>query len=418
MNYRVAAGQRSGTVSIPSSKSYAHRQLICAAFSESSSNVICQGLSKDILATVSCLNSLGARIDVSDNGVISVDPTAEQTADVKHLYCGESGSTLRFMLPIVGALGEQAMFHMEGRLSKRPLDDLTDVLISHGMKITRCENGLSCSGKLTSGTYQIPGNISSQYVSGLLFALPMLSGDSVLTVTDSIESADYILMTEDVIRRSGIDFEKNGNTYMIPGNRYYRTPETVTVEPDWSNAAFFLCMGAMSDTGITLENLSPDSMQGDRRILSVLEAFGAKISITCNGVSVCKNTLSGQTVDASDIPDLVPTVSALAALAHGTTRIINAGRLRYKESDRINTTADMLKSVGADVEETEDGLLIHGKPYLNGGAVDANNDHRIAMAAAVAAAGCVTDVTVNGADCVDKSYPDFWKTLEALEVSL
>lgn len=416
MNYTIAAGQRSGTVSVPASKSYAHRQLICAALGQAHSELICHGLSKDILATVSCLNSLGAGIDISGSGIISVEPTVKHTAGVKHLYCGESGSTLRFLLPIVGALGEQAMFHMEGRLSKRPLDDLLNALISHGMQIRRSESNLLCFGSLASGEYTIRGNVSSQYISGLLLALPMLSGDSVLTIAEGVESADYIAMTEDVMRRSGIHFEKVGNSYMVYGNQHYSAPDKVIVERDWSNAAFFLCMGAMSDRGITVCDLSSDSMQGDKKILRVLEQFGAEVSISCGRVSVRKNRLLGQTVDASDIPDLVPAISALAAFAEGTTRIINAGRLRYKESNRLKTTANMLRAVGADVDEAEDGLLICGKPYLTGGIVDAANDHRIAMAAAVAACGCVNAITVNGADCVNKSYPDFWKALEALEV--
>lgn len=417
MNYYIAAGQRSGTVSVPASKSYAHRLLISAALSESAGTVVCHGISEDIIATIRCLNSLGARIDISNGDMIRVDPIIKQTAEPKNLYCGESGSTLRFILPVVGALGEQAVFHTEGRLSNRPLDDLSNVLTSHGMQISRTENGLSCHGNLTSGEYRIPGNVSSQYISGLLFALPMLKGDSIIAVTDNIESSDYIAMTEDVIRKSGIRFEKENSRYMIPGNQRYKAPDTACVERDWSGAAFFLCMGALSEKGITLSDLSQSSLQGDKRILRVLEQFGAKISILHGEVTVFKNKLIGQTIDASDIPDLVPTISALAACAQGTTKITNARRLRFKESDRIKTTADMLKALGADVEETEDGLLIHGRPYLNGGTVDAANDHRIAMAAAVAAAACVNDVIVNGADCVSKSYPDFWKAIETLEVS-
>lgn len=415
MNYGVKAGRRSGTVTVPASKSVAHRLLICAALSEERSTLVCDGISKDIQATVNCLNALGADIRPLTDAV-EITPVQKAGETVRHLYCGESGSTLRFILPIVGALGLSAVFHMEGLLSKRPLDALVEALTAHGVEISRQGDMLSCVGRLQAGDYRIPGNISSQYISGLLFALPLLDGESTLSVEGEIESADYIAMTENALQYAGIVFEKQGAKYRIPGCQAYRVPCRAEVERDWSNAAFFLCMGALSDKGIAVNGMSLGSAQGDKEILEILRRFGAEVTVSEKGIRVCKGKLTGTTVDATAIPDLVPTISALASGAEGVTEIVNASRLRYKESDRLKTTAQMLNALGADVKETADGLVIKGKSKLSGGTVDAANDHRIAMSAAVAAGICEKDVTVVGAECVAKSYPDFWKDYETLEV--
>lgn len=393
----IKGGARSGSVSIPSSKSYAHRLLICAALSGNMSGVSYKGLSKDILATSECLKAL-------------------EKDDVCILPCGESGSTLRFLVPIAGALGKRAVFKMSEGLKARPMDALIEVVEKHGVKVNTVEEGLEISGRLMSGDYSIPGNISSQYVSGLLFALPLLEGDSTLTVTGKIESADYIAMTEEVLKRSGILFEKKGFCYRIKGDQSYCLPDKEEVEQDWSNAAFFLCMGALSKRGITIEELPMDSIQGDRRILNVLKAFGADLTIEGKRVTVKQGRLSGIVVDAAEIPDLIPTIASIAAVSEGTTRIINAGRLRYKESDRLSTTSAMLNALGADVEEEPEGLVIRGRESLQGGIVSAANDHRIAMAAAVAACACKGEVVVPGSECVEKSFPDFWRAFECLEV--
>lgn len=415
MNYNVRPGKRSGVVSIPASKSCAHRQLICSALAKESSILSCDGISKDIAATIKCLNGLGADIKVED-GVITINPIKKVPEEECHLYCGESGSTLRFMIPVVGALGAKGTFHMEGLLSKRPLGPFVETLTAHGMTIVQEDELLKCSGQLKSGDYAIPGNISSQYISGLLFALPILEGDSTLTVTGKIESADYIAMTEGAIQNNGISFTINDAKYDIPGSQSYVAIPEGTVEQDWSSAAFFCCMGAMSEKGITISEMNLNSRQGDKEIINILKAFGANIEINGKSITIKKDKLEGQVIDATAIPDLVPTISALAAGAEGTTRIINAGRLRFKESDRLQTTSDMLKALGADIEQTEDGLIINGKKQLNSGVIDAANDHRIAMSAAVAAGYCTGDVTVVGAECVQKSYPDFWKHHEAMEV--
>lgn len=416
MNYHIKAGSRSGTVHVPSSKSCAHRMLICAALSHENSRIFCDGISKDIAATIACLKSFAADIDESD-GYINIAPIPyekRESTSERMLDCGESGSTLRFLLPVAGALGINAVFRTQGRLSQRPMDALTDELCAHGMSIKRDGDRLICSGALTAGEYSVPGNISSQYISGLLMALPLLDGDSTLRVTGSVESADYIAMTEDALQKSRISFIKNGNDYEIAGNQQYFAPQISVVEGDWSNAAFFLCMGAFSEEGISIDNMPQCSKQGDKKIINILRRFGAKVDISGERITVSRGGLVGQRIDACAIPDLVPTISALAAGARGTTEIFNAARLRYKESDRLNTVCKMLKSLGADIEEKTDGLVICGKERLLGGSVCAENDHRIAMAAAVAAAVCENDVIVEGAQCVEKSYPSFWNTLESL----
>lgn len=415
MNYTVKAGLRSGTVAIPSSKSYAHRQLICAALSNADTVIKCDGFSKDIMATVECLRKLGTQIGL-DDGYIRLK--AGKKAKEAVLPCSESGSTLRFLLPVAGALGVSAVFEMAEGLAARPVDELLRVMGEHGINISRDRNSISVSGQMTAGLYSVPGNVSSQYISGLLFALPLLKADSKLVITGDIESADYIRMTENVLGKSGIRFTLSGNEYTIPGNQQYTTEKEISVEQDWSNAAFFLCMGALSEKGITIEEMPIRSSQGDRAIMQILADMGADIETAGSRITVKRKRLKALTIDAATIPDLVPVIAAAASLCEGTTVIRNAQRLRIKESDRLRTTSDMLKALGADIEELDDGLIIKGRTELTGGMVDACNDHRIAMAAAVAACGCREDVTVLGSECVAKSYPKFWEHLEALTVSI
>ncbi len=408
MNITIPGGPISGTVTIPASKSQAHRLLLCAAMSNTPSTLFCDGLSHDIQATIHCLCAMGADIAAQD-GHIHVSPrrTVEETPCP--LPCGESGSTLRFLLPIAAARGISARFLMEGRLPQRPLAPLDAQLRAHGVSLHQNGHTLLCQGRLLPGNdYQLPGNISSQYISGLLFALPLLNGDSTLTITGPLESAAYISMTEDALVSAGIHFTKVGQTYHIPGAQTYHTPAQLQVEGDWSNAAFFLCAGALGGNGIRVGGLNLHSSQGDRAILEILERFGAVVTCQEDTVCVYPGTLRGITVNAAPIPDLIPAISAVGALAHGDTYIKNAARLRLKESDRLSTTAQLLRALGGSVEELADGLIIHGQTALAGGRVDACGDHRIAMTAAVAACGCLESVTVSGSHCVAKSYPRFW----------
>ena len=415
MKHSVFPGSRSGTVKIPASKSMAHRLLIAAALGKDSKILHFDGFSNDIGATIVCLRALGAEITELGGGSWRVTPVGPVSDAECSLFCGESGSTLRFLLPIVGVLGANAVFHMEGRLPERPLEPLRTILCEHGMKIEKTGDLLACGGKLSGETFEIPGNVSSQYVTGLLAALPLLPGSSTLRVTGNVESAAYIAMTEQVLRMAGIRFEKVGWEYSISGGQMYDLPERVEVEGDWSNAAFFLCMGALSPAGVCVEGLHRDSAQGDRAVLDILREMGAEVTAEEETVTVRRGTLRSVTIDARPIPDLIPVLSVLAALAEGETVIEHAGRLRLKESDRLASTAAMLSALGGQVTELPEGLRIHGVSQLAGGTVEACNDHRIAMAAAVAAGGCRGNVIVRGSECVNKSYPDFWRDLDGLK---
>ena len=413
MMRRVTPGPRCGCVRIPASKSQAHRLLIVAALGEGETRLVCDGVSKDIAATVACLNALGADIREED-GALRVRPIRDVPAGERRLPCGESGSTLRFLLPVVGALGARAVFVREGRLPERPLAPLDRELIAHGMTLEEDGALLRCGGQLRPGDYSLPGNVSSQYISGLLLALPQLAGESRLAVTGPLESAGYVTMTEDALRLAGLLLDKHNNVYIINGPRTGRLPETLTVESDWSSAAFFLAIGALSPEGMKVMGLNRRSSQGDRAALAILRDFGAELAEDGEDLLIRRGKLRALTIDAAPIPDLIPVLSVVASVADGETRIVNAGRLRLKESDRLSSTTRMLRALGAEIDELPEGLVIRGKPRLRGGSVDSAGDHRIAMSAAVAATVCAEDVCVEGADCVGKSYPRFWEDFNAL----
>lgn len=413
MNRTLSGGARAGAVTIPCSKSQAHRMLICAALSDVPSCLCLNATNDDIAATVRCLRALGAEIDEQD-GTLHIRPLPGSMTSAQ-LDVGESGSTLRFLLPVLGALGVSAEVRMHGRLPERPLSPLQELLQAHGMTLRRCGDVLHVSGQLTAGDYTLPGSVSSQFVSGLLFALPLLSGESTLTVTGELQSARYVAMTEHALRAAGIAVQKAGQSYHISGNQTCHASAAQMVEGDWSNAAFFLCMGALSKTGVTVHGLAQDSLQADRAILELLTRFGAEVRVDGASVTVRRGALHGITVDAGPIPDLIPTVSVLAALAEGETHIENAARLRLKESDRLATTAALIRALGGQVQEGPDTLTITGVPMLQGGTADAAGDHRIAMSAAVAACGCAGTVIVTGSECVAKSYPAFWDDFSSLK---
>ena len=408
----LLSGERSGVIRAPSSKSQAHRLLICAALGESGCTVNCGEKSKDIEASAACLRALCADVSELFSGIYRVTP-AQRDGDA-FLPCGESGSTLRFLLPVCGALGKSAVFKMEGRLPERPLYPLDGLLCAHGMSIERRGDELHVSGKLESGVFEIAGDVSSQFISGLLFALPLLDGDSKIIVTGKTESRAYIEMSENALRLSGIRFEKEDSTYTVFGAQKYALPDGVGAEGDYSNGAFFLCMGALSEEGVRVLNLPEASLQGDKKIVDILRRFGADVTVRRNEVIVRKGTLRGIEIDASDIPDLVPVLAVTACAAKGETRIYNAARLRLKESDRLTATAELIKNLGGDISELPDGLVIRGAA-LRGGTVSSYNDHRIAMSAAVAACICRGSVTVQSPDCVQKSFPKFWESFDALE---
>lgn len=414
MNKTILPGARTGEVHIPASKSQAHRMLLCAAMGENEVTLRCRGLSKDILATVACLKALGASVD-AEGEVLHLRPVSAPPPGLCLLPCGESGSTLRFLLPLVGALGASAVFEREGRLPERPIEPLRRELCRNGMDIRSDGARLSCSGQLRPGAFSLPGNISSQYISALLMTLPLLEGESTLHMEGALESAAYVAMTEEVLRLGGVRTEKTGYGYRIPGGQRCRFAPELSVEGDYSNAAFFLCAGALSERGIRVTGLDPQSRQGDRAIVPLLEEMGAQVASDGSSVTVKRSALHGITIDASPIPDLIPVLSVVAAAASGETRVIHAQRLRLKESDRLHSTTQMLRALGAEAEELLDGLVIRGGRTLAGGTVDACGDHRIAMSAAVAGGICHGAVTICGSECVQKSYPDFWTDFQQLK---
>lgn len=431
MDITVYPGTLGGEVVAPSSKSEAHRALICAAFAAGATDVACSTSSADIEATVSCLEALGARIARTRDGFrVRPVPGTSATDNLPEplrgavLDCGESGSTMRFMLPVVCALGCEASLTGHGRLPERPLSPLYEQLVEHGATISAQGSvPLRTRGRIRAGRYELAGNVSSQYVSGLMLAAPLLRAPVEIVVTEPVESRPYIDLTVSVLRSFGVDVSQSRATgasgtptrvYDVSAPEGFSSPGSLVIGGDWSNAAFWLVAGALSDRGVAVRGLDAASVQGDRAILAALSLLGAHVLRTPAGAAVRPAGLRRATLDVSDCPDLVPPLAAAAALAEGTTRIVGAARLRLKESDRIETVSAALAALGATVETTDDGLVITGSKVLRGGTVDAANDHRIAMMAAVLATRCDRPTTILGAECVEKSYPRFFEDLTAL----
>lgn len=413
----ILPGARHGAVTARASKSHVHRLLILAALGAGECFVDLENAySRDTDATARCLAALGAGI-VREGGGYRVRPIAAAPRGGVTLDCGESGATLRFMLPLCGALGVEARILTHGRLGARPIAALENALTAHGMTLHRAADGaLCCAGALTPGEYTLDATVSSQFVSALLLALPRLGGASRLVVTGEDNSAGYIALTERALASAGIDFEKHDRTYIIPGNQRPALPRRVCAEGDWSGAAAFLCMGALSAQGVAVSGLDMTSAQPDRAVAALLRGFGAEVSETAEGVFARGGArLVGAAIDAAPAPDLVPVLAALAACAEGETRIFNAARLRQKESDRLAATARLINALGGAARETADGLIIRGVPQLRGGAACAAHDHRIAMAAAVCACQSAAPVELDEGECVEKSYADFWSDFDSLK---
>lgn len=402
MDILITPSPISGSIEGIASKSFAHRALICACLAKGTSKIKINTTSEDIESTVSCLRSLGAKIDINGS-VYSVTPI-EKPLQSAETDCNESGSTLRFLLPVICALGTKTTVNGSGRLPERPLSPLREELIRMGASISD-SFPLEVSGKIGAGEFTMRGDVSSQFVTGLLMALSYL-GDGKINLLPPVQSRPYIDITLQVLRQFGADIKEEKNTFYINSSGLCGCD--FTVEADWSNAAFPLCMGA------EVTGLNPDSTQGDKAIIDVLKAMGAEITQKNGSYTADVSSLHGCRIDASQIPDAVPVIAAVAATAEGETVIYNAERLRLKESDRIMTTASMIRSLGGDIAETDDGLIINGKPALSGGETPSFNDHRIAMAAAVAAARCTGSVTIRNAEAVNKSYPEFFKDYNKL----
>lgn len=411
MTAEISKSVLSGKINAISSKSDAHRLLICAALSDAPACIELNAFSDDIYATQDCLCALGAKIEKTHFG-FHVTPIKE-VPRFAELNAKESGSTLRFLLPVCAALGVNAKITGEGRLPKRPIGELTNVLMKHNVSVTGSSLPLQISGKLIPGEYEMPGNISSQYLTGLMFALPLV-GNSVLKLTTKLESAGYVDMTLSALKKFGVNIEIKDGTFLIPSAKY-TSCENVTVEGDWSNSAFFLVAGALKGS-VSVSGLNMDSAQGDKAVVDILKRMGAHVEVDGDIVTVKSAPLKGCEIDVSGIPDLLPVLSVAASCAEGETRFINASRLRIKESDRLSSTACMINSLGGLAEEHPDALTVKGlKGFaLKGGRVDSFNDHRIAMSAAIASVICSDKVTINGAEAVNKSYPAFFKDFNSL----
>lgn len=408
MNITIQPVPLHGAITPPPSKSQAHRLIMAAALAEGESTLSNVAFSQDILATLSCMEQLGARWEKTEEHAIRITGLSAGVPilhrdGLPHFDCGESGSTLRFLIPIALAVAGGGVFTGHGRLMERPQKPYFDLFDEKGIAYTMEHGVLTVRGTLTAGDYALPGDVSSQFFTGLLYALPWVEGASCIRATTALESRSYIDLSMDALRRCGIAVqEQEGEhpAFLVDGRQRF-CPVHCAVEADWSQAGFYYAAMGLGNA-LSIEGMNEASVQGDKKITAYYQTL-------CG---------AGETVlDVADCPDLVPPLAAYAALrgSGNVTRIVNAARLRIKESDRLAAVTAVLNALGAQIEELPDGLVIRGVDTLTGGVtVEAHNDHRIAMMAAVAATRCTQAVTIAGAECVRKSYPNFWEDYEAL----
>ncbi len=404
MDVLISPRKLSGEISAISSKSVAHRALICAALADNSTDIIINDINDDITATIEVIKSLGGKVEKNQN-TYTVFPIKEVLDDVKEINCFESGSTFRFILPVISAKGFSANINGEGRLPDRPINELGCLLCENGTKIEFKKQGktlpLFIEGKLKSGRYEISGEVSSQYISGLLFALALLNGDSEIIIKGTLESKGYVDITIQMLDVFGVAVKTTEKGFFVKGNQTYKTPKTLTIEGDYSNAAFWLCGFSLSGGGDVL-NLNEHSKQPDKKIYDIIKLY--QDNKQNDDISFC----------AKDIPDLVPVLSVYACGFNVKTTITDCKRLRLKESDRIKTTVEMITALSGEAQINGDSIVIYGKGKLSGGVVDSHNDHRIAMSAAIASVIATGDITINDATAVNKSYPKFFEDFEKL----
>ncbi|MDD6847352.1 MAG: 3-phosphoshikimate 1-carboxyvinyltransferase [Oscillospiraceae bacterium] len=411
-NVNVEPSQLNGTVAIPPSKSDVHRAIICGALSRGKCVISPVDLSEDIKATIGCVETLGAKVNIT-NGVLTIDGSEMFKGNNYQIFCNESGSLLRFIIPVVSAMGISATFTGAGRLPERPIGIYLDCLPKAGVKCTT-KSGLplTVEGQLQPGEFEIPGNVSSQFITGLLFALPLLKEDSKIILTSPLESVAYVDITINVMKKFGVIIETTDYGYFVKGNQKY-IPKNYTTEGDWSNAAFFMTAAAIKGD-ITVTGVDKNSAQGDKEIAEILKRFGAKVEFTDNSVRVQKGDLKATDIDARQIPDLVPILAVCATFAEGTTHITGAERLRIKESDRLSAIANAINQLGGNVVEKPDGLVITGVKSLKGGTVQGVNDHRIVMAMSVATLMATDTVTITDMESIKKSFPNYFEEYNRL----
>lgn len=402
---KIKPAQLSGKIFAPPSKSMSHRAVICAGLSSGESIVENVILSEDIKATIEGMRQLGAEVEISGDGLyrtLHIKGSKGRAAKA-FINCRESGSTLRFLIPVGLMLADECKFTGSGNLSKRPLDVFYEIFKRDNIDFETSDGKLplKARGNLKGGTYEMTGGVSSQFISGLLFALPLLEKNSSIRIMDNMESKGYIDLTISMLEKFGISIENNGYRELkISGKSAFKNAD-YRVEGDYSQAAFFIVAKEIGNN-VDCLGLNMDSLQGDKEIVDIVRKYD--------------NGSEEVTIDASQIPDLVPILAVLASLKDGvTTNIINAERLRIKESDRLKAISTELGKLGAIIEEQKDGLVIKGKDVLDGGAVvDSWNDHRIAMSLAVAATRCREEIVLEDCMAVNKSYPDFWEDYKML----
>lgn len=416
---KIIPSKLKGSVKIPPSKSMAHRAIICAALSDGICRIDNIDYSDDIIATINAMNSLGATIEKYDDyiEVVGIYKNINKIKENRIIDCNESGSTLRFLVPISLLFKGSNKFIGKGNLGKRPLTTYYNIFNDQGIKYSYEENNLNLvvDGELKPGVFEVEGNISSQFITGLLFALPLLNGDSKIIITKEMESKGYIDLTLKAISDFGIEIINNNySEFIIKGNQKYNA-RNYRVEGDYSQAAFFLCADGLGNN-VVCRDLDLNSLQGDKEIIDILERMNVVFNTNEIGLSgEVSGELISTVIDGSQCPDIIPVLSAVSALSKGTTEIINAGRLRIKECDRLSAVTSELKKLGAQIIEKEDGLVITGVEKLQGGVeVWSHKDHRIAMTLAIASTMCKKPIIIKDYECVAKSYPSFFEDFKAL----
>ncbi len=442
MRVTVTSRKLKGKIDAVSSKSYLHRMLLCAAMSDRETVIHLNCRSKDVDATIRCIEAMGAKVDVEE-GRLTVHPVtvfSEQTGEdldpvsgnrkLPLLDCGESGSTARFVLPMTAAICGGGTLIGEGRLPERPFGAICTVMEQNGCTFSSYSLPMTVTGPMKSGVYRIPANISSQYISALMMSLPLVDGDSEIVFTTEAESEGYLDITESVMSDFGMELENTGNGYIIKGNRRYRSPGEIAAEGDWSNGAFWVAANALGSE-LTIGNLKGGSLQRDCQIIGVAEKLflncrqvtGERSAVACQETdAMCDEAgaVTGQenrneiVIDGADIPDIIPISAIMACGRIGRTRFVNCHRLRLKESDRLTSVATLICALGGKAIVDKDDLIVEGCGKLAGGEIDSFKDHRIVMSAAIAATICTGPVTITNAQDVAKSYPEFFVDYEKL----
>lgn len=416
MNVVIYPKTLSGTVKIPPSKSQSHRAIIAASLAKGKSVINQLAYSDDILATIGAMEKIGVKF-IKNPGQLIVNGVGRVVVnDDNFIECNESGSTLRFVIPILSLSRQKVVFTGKKSLFQRPLGVYESLFQKMQFQFQKNEDSLIISGTLVPGEYEIPGNISSQFISGLLFALPLLKEDSLLKISEPYESKNYVNMTIDMLKLAGVEIKELDNAYLIPGNQTYK-PFNLKIEGDFSQMAFFAVAGVLGDH-VLCKNVPSDSLQPDRKMIDFIYQANGLYESESDGILFHKSPTTGSVFDVSQTPDIAPILAILAAASQGQSIITNASRLKYKESNRLLSTFNTLQLLGVDVSMLEDGLIIQGKSVFEGGVFDSYNDHRIVMSIAIASMRCNRPVIIKNAQAVNKSYPDFFEDLKKLGATI